>query len=73
MTLAIYIENLMGEPEKDSAHWDFLLSASSQSFNQAVQGLADLRRYYKIYKTNPFSYLQKGKTFAQHSALSSGG
>ena len=58
--LAIYIENLMGLPEKDSAHGAFLLSASSQSVNQAVQVLDDLRRYHKIYKTNPFSYLQKG-------------
>ena len=37
----------------------FYYQASSQSVNQAVQGRADLRRHFKIYKTNPFSYLQK--------------
>ena len=31
--------------------------ASSKSVNQKVQGLDDLRRSNKIYKTNPFSYL----------------
>ena len=37
----------------------FYYQAISQLVNQAVQGLDDLRRYFKIYKTNPFSYLQK--------------